>query len=158
MSAGTANFWSALPFACGLIGVIMGGKSSDHTGERRLHVAFMMLFGGVLFALAGLPGHSFATVMLLLCLTAVINSGWPPPFWVLPTMTLGESAAAASIGLINAIGNLGGFIGPNIVGQLLSRDFSYTTAILVLSSCNFLAAFLIFNVRVKRDAPAEREP
>ncbi len=158
LSAGTANFWAALPFACGLIGVILGGKSSDRTGERRLHVAFMMFLGGVLFALAGLPGHSFPIVMLLLCLTAVINSGWPPPFWVLPTMTLGESAAAASIGLINAIGNLGGFIGPNIVGQLLSRDFSYTTAILVLSSCNLLAAFLIFNVRVKRDAPAEREP
>ena len=118
----------------------------------------LMFVVGVLFAFAGLLGHSFAVVMLLLCLTAVMNSGWPPPFWVLPTMTLGESAAAASIGLINAIGNLGGFIGPTVVGQLLSRNFSYTTAILFLSSCNLLAAFLVFNVRVKRYAPAEREP
>ncbi len=156
-SPGVASAWSALPFACGLIGVILAGKSSDRTGERRLHVAVLMAFTGVFFALAGLPGHSFAVVMLLLCLTSIVSSGWPPPFWVLPTATLGESAAAASIGLINSIGNLGGFIGPTVVGQLLSRKFSYTTAILFLASCYLLASFLITKVRVKRDAPAGSE-
>jgi ACS family tartrate transporter-like MFS transporter len=158
LSPSAASVWSALPFACGLIGIILAGKSSDRTGDRRLHTAGLMMLNGLFFAVAGLPGHSFPVLMLLLCLTSIVGSGWPPPFWVLPTATLGETAAAASIGLINAIGNLGGFIGPTVVGQLLSRHYTYTTAILFLSSCYLVAAVLIFNVRVKRDAPAERLP
>jgi nitrate/nitrite transporter NarK len=158
LSPSAASVWSALPFACGLLGIILAGKSSDRTGDRRLHTAGLMALNGLLFALAGLPGHSFPVLILLLCLTSTIGSGWAPPFWVLPTATLGETAAAASIGLINAIGNLGGFIGPTVVGQLLSRQYTYTTAIMFLSSCYILAAALVFSVRVKRDAPAELQP
>ena len=35
-------------------------------------------------------------------------------FWSLPTMVLSGNAAAAGIALINSIGNLGGFISPEM--------------------------------------------
>jgi ACS family tartrate transporter-like MFS transporter len=73
---------------------------------------------------------------------------------VLPTLTLGESAAAASIGLINSIGNLGGFIGPTVVGSLLSGGRSYSTAMTFLAGGYFLAGILILGVRVDRTSAA----
>ncbi|MBI3667636.1 MAG: MFS transporter [Acidobacteria bacterium] len=150
LSVSWATACAALPFGVGIVGLLLGSRSSDRTGERRLHTALPLMMQAVFFMLAGLPGQSFPLVLLWLCLTAVVGYSWPPPFWVLPTATLGESAAAASIGLINAIGNLGGFIGPTVVGYLLSRNFTYTTAILFLSSCFLVAGVLILNVRVRR--------
>src|SRR5262249_36010708 len=43
---------------------------------------------------------------------------WIPGFWMLPTLTLSREAAAASIGFINAVGNIGGFLGPFLTGLL----------------------------------------
>ena len=152
LSVRLATACSALPFAVGIASLLLGSRSSDRTGERRLHTAIPMMVQAVFFTMAGLPGQSFPIVLLWLCLTGAVGYSWPPPFWVLPTATLGESAAAASIGLINAIGNLGGFIGPTVMGYLLSRNYTYTTAITFLSSSFLAAGVLILNVRVRRDA------
>jgi ACS family tartrate transporter-like MFS transporter len=146
-----ATACAALPYAAGLFSVRLGGRSSDRHRERRLHTAIPMMCGAVCFTIAGLPGQPFPLVLTLLCLTTVFGYAWPPPFWVLPTATLTKSAAAASVGLINVIGNLGGFIGPSVVGFLLSRQFSYSTAIAFLSSCLLTAGLLILTLRVRRE-------
>ena len=72
---------------------------------------------------------------------------WIPAFWVLPTMTLGEYGAAAAIGLMNSIGNLGGFFGPTLVGYVITRYGSYTAAVLFLSSCFVIGSLLVFALR-----------
>ena len=48
-------------------------------------------------------------------------------------MFLGGTAAAAGIALINAIGNLGGFVGPAIMGGLRDVTGGYTGGLLVLA-------------------------
>jgi len=143
LSVGMATACSALPFAMGLFSVRLSGRSSDRSGERRLHTAVPMLLMAGFFAMSTVPGQPFPLVLFWLCLTGAAGYAWPPPFWVLPTTALTKSAAAASIGLINVIGNLGGFIGPAVVGRLLSLQYSYAVAIGFLSVNILLAGVLI---------------
>lgn len=141
---------SAVPFALGTLAVWYNGRSSDRTGERRFHTAIPMFLAGVFFALAVMPGQGFPLAMLWLTLTGAMVYAWAPSFWVLPTLTLGSSAAAASIGMINSVGNIGGFIGPWLVGRLLAGDGSYTVAVAFLCAAFFLSASLIFTLRLPR--------
>jgi MFS transporter, ACS family, tartrate transporter len=140
---------SMLPFIFGLVSIVLCGRSSDRTGERKLHAAIPLVAAGVFFALSAVPGQPFALVLLWLCLTAAGVYAFPPPFWVLPTITLGESAAALGIGTINAIGNLGGFIGPTVVGYLLSRDWPYQVGMSFLAACFAISGGLLLAVRTR---------
>ena len=65
------------------------------------------------------------------------------PFWSLPTIFLTETSAAVSIGLINSIGNLGGFIGPSIIGYLKTNTGTYVAGNVFLISSLLVAATLI---------------
>jgi MFS transporter, ACS family, tartrate transporter len=65
----------------------------------------------------------------------------------LPTAFLGESAAAASIGLINCIGGLGGFVGPFIMGYLETRIGSFASGLVWLVVNIFLAGILVLCLR-----------
>jgi ACS family tartrate transporter-like MFS transporter len=152
LSVNMATACAALPFLAGLASTVHSGRSSDRTGERRFHAGMPLVLAASFFALSTFVGQPFALVMLWLTLTGAAGYAFPPPFWVLPTMTLGESAAAASIGLINSIGNLGGFLGPVIVGYLLSRNLPYSLGMTVLASGYLLGGLLILAVRVPRRA------
>lgn len=115
---------SALPFAAAAICLLWIGYSSDRTGKRKLFAAVPLFAAGAFLAGVTIPGQPFALTMLWLVLTGSMLWTWTPSFWVLPTLALGESAAAASLGLINSIGNLGGFFGPMLVGYFLSKQQS----------------------------------
>jgi predicted MFS family arabinose efflux permease len=134
----------------GLAGVLLSGYSSDRTGERKFHCALPLILAAVFLTASAVPGQPFPWVLALLCVTTMAHHAFPPPFWVLPTMTLGESAAAASVGFINSIGNLGGFIGPTVVGYLLSHSASYFVAMSFLAGGYFLSGILILGVRASR--------
>ncbi|MBI2926265.1 MAG: MFS transporter [Verrucomicrobia bacterium] len=149
-SASAAAAWAALPYACGFFAVFLAGQSSDRTGERRLHTALGMALTAVFLAASTMPGQSFAGVMGWLCLTAAAAYFWPAPFWVLPTLTLTESAAAAAIGFINCFASLGGFFGSPVFGWLRDHGFSYRTCLLFLASCYLLGAVLICAVRTTK--------
>ena len=69
-------------------------------------------------------------------------------FWAIPPLLLGGTGAAAGIGLINAIGNLGGFFGPSMMGFL--RDFTggYTGGLLVLTLALVIEALVVLTIRI----------
>jgi MFS transporter, ACS family, tartrate transporter len=123
-------------------------RSSDRRHERRLHTAIPLIVAGLSFAMILIPNQPFALTMAWLCITGLCLWAWSPSFWTLPTLTLGESAAAASIGFINSIGNLGGFVGPSVVGYLLSSGRPFSVAVLLLSGCFVLAGALILVMRI----------
>ena len=75
-------------------------------------------------------------------------------FWAIPPMLLGGTAAAAGIGLINAVGNLGGFFGPSIMGTLRDATGGYSGGLLVLAGSLMLEAILVLSLRL----PTERAP
>ena len=70
-------------------------------------------------------------------------NGRLPAFWALPNSFLGGATAAACIGAINCIGNLGGFVGPSLLGYLSGNGDSYRSGVLCLTGASFLAAILL---------------
>jgi ACS family tartrate transporter-like MFS transporter len=149
---------SVIPFLMATLTVQGTAKSSDRRRERKLHTALPLIVAGLSFAMITLPGQSFVVTMIWLSITGMSLWAWSPPFWVLPTITMGESAAAASIGFINTIGNVGGFIGPSIVGYMLSAGRSPSVAVLFLSICFIASGALILTLRVPKSIQAETSP
>ena len=79
------------------------------------------------------------------------------PFWAIPTMLLSGGSAAVGIALVNAIGNVGGFIGPNVIGFLRMRTGGDTGAFLVLAAMAFVASLIclsMLRVKALRRAPS----
>ena len=67
-----------------------------------------------------------------------------PAFWSLPSIFLTEAAAAGSIGLINSIGNLGGFLGPYVLGKVETLTGSFVSGIYFLCVSMAVSAMIIF--------------
>ena len=138
---------TALPYCFALILMVLIGWSSDKTGERRWHAALPMIGTGVGFLLCAILKDNFILTVSLLCLAAAgINSSLPG-FWSLPTSFLTGVTAAATIGLINSVGNLGGFVGPFVVGWLNTATGSFFGGVLYLSLSAFAGAGLILVIR-----------
>jgi nitrate/nitrite transporter NarK len=86
----------------------------------------------------------------MFCVAAAGIYAYCPGFWSLPTSFLSGTAAAASIGLINSIGNLGGYVGPHVVGYLSTLTGSYVGGMVYLSFSALVAAGLVLSVRATR--------
>ena len=141
---------AALPYVVALIAQQLNGWHSDRTRERRWHAAIPVFVCGVGLALAVLYRANPTLSIVMLVLGGGAFYGFQPCFWAVPTLFLGESAAAASIGLINAVGNLGGFVGPLVMGSLATRMHSFTGGLLYLVASLFLAGVLMLAVGARR--------
>lgn len=138
---------TAVPYCVGLMAILSMGWSSDRTKERRWHTAGAMIAGGVGLFLGAMFQDSVAISVAAFCLAAAGLNGYLPSFWALPTSLLAGTAAAASVGLINSIGNLGGFVGPYVVGYLNSATGSFFGGTVYLSLSALAAAGLILALR-----------
>ena len=141
----TGVVWTAVPFLAAAVGIVIVAAHSDRTGERRWHVAAcgaVAAAGLAVSATIASPIGAFAT----LACAAIDLYAFIPPFWSLPTAFLRGDGAAAGIGLINSVGNLGGFTGPYVIGwmQSLSGDFR---GLGVLAASALCSAFLVLTVR-----------
>jgi MFS transporter, ACS family, tartrate transporter len=124
-STGAVTLLAALPYVAALSGMFFNGWHSDLRQERRWHTALPLFAAGILLiAAVGFSAH-FWTQFVLFILFAGFIHAYQTTFWSLPTAFLTESAAAASIGLINCVGGLGGFVGPFVVGHLVTRTGSF---------------------------------
>jgi ACS family tartrate transporter-like MFS transporter len=133
---------SGVPFVAAVVGQQLFGWSSDRTRERIWHTSIPLILAAVIFPITTHSGMSFGWLLFWLCASSFVIYGFGPPYWTLPTLTLGEAAAAAGVGLINAFGGLGGFVGPTVVGSILTVGYSFTVDVFFLSAC-FLAAGLL---------------
>jgi len=141
-----------LAYVFGLPSLLLFGWSSDRSRERRWHAAIpiRMLSSG-LCATALLQGHWPAVLLGLILAGAGLNAHLPA-FWALPPTFLGGSAAAGSIGLINSIGNLGGFVGPYLVGFLKEGRSSFAPGLVALAIFGALASAMILTLRFPPEA------
>jgi len=138
---------SALPYSAGLAAILFAGWSSDRTKERRWHTAFPMILAGAGLALAVLSQNAPIIMICMFSLAAAGMYGYFPAFWSLPSSFLTGTVAAASIGIINSIGNLGGFAGPYIVGYLNRIAHSFSAGVIYLSLSAVVAAGLVLSLR-----------
>ena len=145
---------SALPYCVALVAILFVGWSSDRTKERRWHTALSMIAAGVGLLLSLVAQDQTVLAVLMFCVAGAGMYSYLPGFWALPTSFLTGTAAAASIGLINSIGNLGGFAGNFVVGYLSQATNSYVGGVLYLATSALVAAVLILALRATRQTLA----
>lgn len=143
----TVSLISALPYCVGLASILFVGWSSDRTKERRWHTACCMIVASVGLLLSVAARNQAGLAVSAFCLAAAGIYGYFPSFWALPTNFLTGTAAAASIGLINSVGNLGGFVGPYLVGYLSNKTGTFISGVLYLSLSAMIAAVMILSLR-----------
>ena len=133
-----------LPPLLAVAGQLTMGWSSDRHKERRLHATLPMLLGSASLALLPTSQGNLPLTIVLLMLAFTGFKAYMPAFWALPSLLLTESAAAASIGFINSMGNLGGFFGPTILGFAQKTTGSYAGGLYYLSVSMFVAACIVY--------------
>ena len=144
-----------IPYLVGLAGMIFISHSSDRTAERRYHVAIPALAGGAALVLLGAAHSAFLTVVLL-SFVAIGVYGSMGPFWVLPSEFLTGFSAAAGIALINSVGNLGGLVGPYMIGTIAMRTGSLYVGFALAGVFLFVSATLVLLLPRKARALAKR--
>ena len=149
LTAVKAALLAGIPAVLGIPALWLNGWHSDKTGERRWHGAIPRFISAVALAmLATLTVGIPATLTLLAIAAATIVAAYPP-IWAIPSSFLGPAAAAASIGLINSFGNLGGFAGPYLIGRFSRDTGSFSGGMWFISLAALASGLLVLMVRRK---------
>jgi ACS family tartrate transporter-like MFS transporter len=144
---------SGIPWLAALPAMLWSASHSDRTSERKLHAALPILLFGVALLVSVFAGTRVALAIAAFSVATMALYSFPSPFWALPTVFLSGPAAAASIALINSIGNLGGFLGPYVIGYLSDLTGGFTAGLLYLVGAGFLGGLLVLSLRPEK-APA----
>jgi D-galactonate transporter len=141
---------AALPYIAAFVTQQLNGWHSDRTGERRWHAALPVFLCALALSLAVVNSSRPAVSIGLFVLVGASFYGFQPCFWAVPTLFLSESAAAASIGLINSVGNLGGFVGPLVMGYLVGRTHNFSAGLWYLVGSLIMSGILMLAVGAGR--------
>jgi MFS transporter, ACS family, tartrate transporter len=137
-----------IPALIGIAGMLGNGWHSDKTMERRWHTALPLLAAGLMYGLLVPSRHNFGLAISFLLLGSGFLYAFLPVFWSMPTAMLSESAAAATLGLINSIGQLGGLAGPYIIGFLNDRTHALTASFGFIALVYVAAASVILSLKI----------
>jgi len=165
---GVQGYWnvgllSAIPWGVATIGMLIISRHSDQTGERRWHYALNATAGALGLALAGAYGGNPTLSIIFLSIGTLGVVGSMPLFWPIPSAFLTGTAAATGIGIVNSIGNLGGYVGPNVAiwVKAISPDPAaamYAIAILLLIGAAMMLLFIPSSLRVSALSPVSQRP
>jgi ACS family tartrate transporter-like MFS transporter len=149
LDASTVSLIATIPSLCSLPAMLLVAWHSDKTGERIWHTAIPRLLSAAALAACFFTtsrGQMAVSVLMLSVATIGFYSAHGG-FWPLPNVFLGRAAAAASLGLINSFGNLGGFQGPYLLGIFSDRTGSFGPGLLYLAACSLASGLLLLRVR-----------
>jgi MFS transporter, ACS family, tartrate transporter len=152
LSSLQVGFLNALPGTVAIVAMVLWARHSDRTGERTWHVVAACMLASLGLMLAGFAGTVLA-VLLALTLVNIGISSAKPPLWSMPTMFLSGSAAAAGIATINSIGNLGGFVGPAMIGWIKDLTGSFLGGLFFVAALLVLSAVLTLVLARSQRAP-----
>jgi ACS family tartrate transporter-like MFS transporter len=157
LSGHATNFQIGLlamaPYGIATIVMIAWSVHSDRTGERKLHSALPLLMGALALGATGFTRSALPSLLLISIALAGLYA-FKAPFWSLPGLFLSRSTAAISIAAINSIGNLGGFVGPYLVGVAKGSGRDPLSGLLFLSGLVLVAFLLTQFARFAVKAPA----
>lgn len=122
---------SIVPYLAAAVFMVVVGLASDRTGERRLYMAGSLVLAAFGFLISVLTGSPAISVV---CLVIAAAGVWGAlgPFWAFAGSFLSGTGAAGGFALINSIGNLGGFMGPTLIGFFRDSTGSYATGMVFL--------------------------
>jgi MFS family permease len=138
----TIGLLSMIPWGFTAIAMVLIGRHSDKTGERTYHIALCAAAGGLGLAMSAIPGISGAFGLFALSIACAGAVSASSSFWSLPTLYLSGTAATAGIAMINSIGNLGGQVGPYIIGFINSKFHSMTIAMVTLAGFSWISSLI----------------
>ena len=135
---------SAIPYLVAIPVMVLVGRNSDRTGERRIHMVVLCILGmtGILLSILWQHQTYFLLAAMTLATAAVMTI--LPLFWTMPTAVLEGGAAAAGIALINSLGVTAGFVAPYMVGFLRDLTKSNNAAMCVLAVLWVVGAVLVW--------------
>ena len=146
----TIGLIAAVPSLCGAIAMVLVGRASDRSGERRRYLVAALLTGAAALMVSAVT-HDPYVEFAAICVSFAGVTSAVGPFWAIPNAFLGGAAAAGGIALINSIGNLGGFVGPTLMGQMKQATGSFGGGLELLAIGIAIAAALA--ILVPRSAP-----
>ncbi|MDF2929640.1 MAG: rhmT [Anaerospora sp.] len=131
---------SAIPWICALLANATIPRYSDRSGKRGILAALLMTCAGI--GVYGSATNYPVVGVLALCIASAGYFSCQPIFWTMPTRFLSGVGAASAIALINSIGNLGGFIAPNLRVWAEQTFHSSAAGLYALGSASFICALL----------------
>ena len=138
-----------IPALLGIAGMLLNGWHSDRTAERHWHSAIPLVAAGLMFGLSTAFRHEVSLAIACLLMGSGFLYAYYPVFWAIPTTMLSEAAAAATFGLINSIGQLGGFAGNYAIGFLNDRTHSLAVSFAFIALVWVASGGLILSLRVR---------
>jgi len=131
----------AVPFVLVAIGMTLASRHSDARLERRRHVAFGLAWGGTCMLVGiALTGHAPIWAYAAISLVGAGSYAMLGPFWAIPSENLPGQVSGPAIGLVNALGNLGGYFGPLIMGIVYNRTHDYRYSFAFVSAALLAAS------------------
>lgn len=137
-----AGLLTAVPYVAASVTMAAWGRRSDRTGERRWHIAAPCLLAGAAL-IAGTAVADPIGALVVLTIASVGIYAALPTFWTLPTGLLTGVAAAGAIALINSMGNIGGFVGPYMIGWIKAQGYSAEIAVSSLAVALIVSGALV---------------
>ena len=147
VNAAIASFLSIIPYVIASISLILIARYADKKQNHKLVTFIVFLIAGIGLALSASTESIFILSFILFAIAAIGIYSFLSPFWAIPQKFLHGDAAAASIGLINAVGNLGGIAGPIIVGFLESLTGSFVLGVYAMAAFSFLGGIVVLLVK-----------
>ncbi len=151
LSAMEIGLVNAIPYGLASVLMIVWGRSSDRTGERRWHTAMTMLMiaGGLLLTLFT---SSLVATVIMLSLVLIGAYSMKGPFWALVSGWLSSSTAAAGLAAVGALANLiGGGIMVNAYGAIHDATDSHALTLMPLAALCTLAGVMVLVIGRKRE-------
>lgn len=144
---------SAVPYVFSILGVILICRSCDRTLKRREHLAFALVVAAV-----GLVGAALVPApagrLAFLCVAAFGMAGAIPLTMTIPASFLTGAAAAAGLAAANAVGSLGGFVGPYVMGELRDATGGFAAGLLVIAASALVGAAIAMMLKVGKETGA----
>ena len=135
---------TAIPYAVAVVGMVLLSRSSDRTGERRLHYVFNVTAGSLGLALSAVFRNHPILAIAFLAIGTLGVIGSMPIFWPVPSTFLAGTAAAAGIGIVNSVGNLGGYVGPNIPVWMKGYSADPSVSLYIIAGVLLIGALIAF--------------
>ncbi|KAA0021649.1 MFS transporter [Antrihabitans cavernicola] len=139
----TLGWLVMIPYAAAVPCVYYWSRRADRTGKRALHAAISLTTAAVgLLGAAYLFSLSPVLALIMLCVAAIGIYSAIAPFLSIPSAVFAGAAAAAGLGLVNSLGNIGGFVAPYIVGLIKDTTGSNPIALTFLAACLITTAII----------------
>lgn len=148
ISAALSSFLSVIPYVIASISLIFIARYADKKQTHKWVTFYVFLVAGIGLAASSVAVRISAVLSFVFFVIAAIGIySFLSPFWAIPTKFLKGESAAASIGMINAVGNLGGIAGPIIVGVLKAYTNSFISGIYTMAAFAFVAGIVVLLIK-----------